>query len=141
MAMRSTLEIKTRVHHKPLPLADVTPQLWIAQTPKLVRAYHERGIFEVPVVEDVTSDVQRWEKRSQQPLDRLATLLVRLIATVKRHEYSTVRYGALSDRLDVERCEEMKLFPAEQKWADQQIVEHDQNRKRDSLLLRLHRWT
>lgn len=139
IAMRSTLEIKTRVHHKPLPVADVAPQLWISQTPKLVRAYHERGRFKVPVVEDVTSDVQRWERRSQQPLGKLAALLVRLIATAKRHKYSTVRYDALSDRLDVERCEERKLLPADlyQKWTDQQIVEHDQDRKRDSLLPRL----
>jgi hypothetical protein len=38
--LESTLEIRTRVVHKPLELSEVMPQLWISQTPKLVRAYH-----------------------------------------------------------------------------------------------------
>lgn len=35
----STLEIKTRVSHKPIDIQEVLPQLWISQTPNLVRAY------------------------------------------------------------------------------------------------------
>lgn len=135
--LRSTLEIKTRVHHKPLLVADVAPQLWISQTPKLVRAYHERGRFKVPVVEDVTSDIERWERLNQQSLGKLAALLVRLIATGKRHRYSTIRYDAHSDRLDIEPCEEEKLLPADlyQKWTDQRSAELGQDQKRDSIIL------
>lgn len=38
--LESTLEIKTRVSHKPLEIQEIAPQLWVSQTPKLVRAYH-----------------------------------------------------------------------------------------------------
>ncbi len=36
----STLEINTRVSHKSLEIQEVAPQLWVSQTPKLVRSYH-----------------------------------------------------------------------------------------------------
>ncbi|KAI1357949.1 geranylgeranyl pyrophosphate synthetase [Xylaria arbuscula] len=40
----SNLEIKTRVSHKRLGFSDIAPQLWALQTPKLVRAQHNRGV-------------------------------------------------------------------------------------------------
>jgi hypothetical protein len=48
--LESTLEIKTRVSHKRLEMSKITPQLWVSQTPKLVRAYHEKDMFQTPVV-------------------------------------------------------------------------------------------
>jgi hypothetical protein len=131
IAPQSTLEIKMRVHHKPLSVADVAPQLWISQTPKLVRAYHERGKFKVPVVEDVTSALRQWEKSNQQPLRRLAALLARLVAAGKHNRYSTIRYDARSDVLHVERCEEKRMFPADlyEKWAGGHTSEQYRNQK------------
>jgi hypothetical protein len=136
IALQSTLEIKTRVHHKPLSVADVAPQLWLSQTPKLVRAYHEKGRFKIPVVEDVTSALQKWERLNQQPLGRLAALLVKLIAAGRRHKYSTIRYDAPSDRLHVEYDEGKKVLPADlyERWTGDQTPEHGQENKRDSLL-------
>jgi hypothetical protein len=40
-----TLEIKTRAASRMLDMADVTPQLWILQTPILVIGYHQYCIF------------------------------------------------------------------------------------------------
>jgi len=57
--IESTLEIKTRVSHKPLEIQEVAPQLWLSQTFKLVRAYHHRGTFQEPKVEDVAALIKR----------------------------------------------------------------------------------
>ncbi|KAF2185807.1 hypothetical protein K469DRAFT_726567 [Zopfia rhizophila CBS 207.26] len=54
----STLEVKTRVAHRPLAFEDVVSQLWVSQTPKLVRAYHTKGVFAVPKVEDNQKDLR-----------------------------------------------------------------------------------
>jgi hypothetical protein len=53
-----TLEIKTRVSHKPLEIQEIAPQLWVSQTPKLVRAYHQKGTFQTPVVEDIAATIK-----------------------------------------------------------------------------------
>ena len=81
--LESTLEIKTRVSHKPLPIAEVAAQLWISQTPKLVRAYHQNGTFQTPQVEDVTADIKRWEDGKQKELTKLAALLRKIIMLSK----------------------------------------------------------
>jgi hypothetical protein len=38
--LESTLEIKTRVLYNSLDIQEIAPQLWVSQTPKLVRAYY-----------------------------------------------------------------------------------------------------
>jgi hypothetical protein len=81
--VESTLEIKTRVFHKPINVQDVLPQLWISQTPNLVRAYHRNGLFKRPEVEDVTLESKRWEEDHQEDLKRLAELIKRIIDAVR----------------------------------------------------------
>jgi hypothetical protein len=81
--LESTLELKTRVSHKPLQLREVVPQLWVSQTPKLVRAYHTKGTFQVPEVEDVAVQVKRWEEGNQNDLRRLAALISKILKVVK----------------------------------------------------------
>lgn len=71
----SIIEIKTRAISRPLPIEDVAAQLWVSQTSKLVRAYHYRGKFQVPHVEDVGAQVKRWEVLNQNDLKRLVILL------------------------------------------------------------------
>lgn len=71
----STLEIKTRVSHKPLELTEVAAQLWVSQTPNLVRAHHQRGIFSAPKVEDVTAAIKDWEKTRQDAITKLVVLI------------------------------------------------------------------
>ncbi|KAI0399777.1 geranylgeranyl pyrophosphate synthetase [Xylaria palmicola] len=71
----STLEIKTRVSHKQLDFQEIAAQLWASQTPKLVRAYHNRGLFQDTSVEDVAGKVKAWELANQKHLKRLVALL------------------------------------------------------------------
>ncbi|KAL8720312.1 MAG: hypothetical protein Q9225_002799 [Loekoesia sp. 1 TL-2023] len=54
----STFEIKKGVSHKPLEFQEVAPQLWVSQTFKLVLAYHYKGTFQRPEVEDVATPIK-----------------------------------------------------------------------------------
>src|SRR5436190_3957298 len=81
--LESTLEIKTRVFHKPLEIQEVAPQLWISQTHKLVRAYHHKGKFQEPEVEDVAAEIKRWEEGNQRNLRKLAALIKKIVNVVK----------------------------------------------------------
>ncbi|KAJ6019338.1 geranylgeranyl pyrophosphate synthetase [Penicillium canescens] len=108
----STLEIKTRVFHKPLELTEVAAQLWVSQTPKLVRAYHRRGIFSTPKVEDVTAKMRDWEQTHQDAITRLVAL-IKCILRVTRNwgGSSTIRYDHLKDKLVIKKIERKKMLP------------------------------
>ncbi|KAJ5425203.1 geranylgeranyl pyrophosphate synthetase [Penicillium sp. CMV-2018d] len=108
----STLEIKTRVFHKPLELTEVAAQLWVSQTPNLVRAYHQRGIFSTPKVEDVTAAVKDWENTHQDAITKLVAL-INCILRVTRNwgGSSTIRYDPLKDKLLIEKMERRKVLP------------------------------
>ncbi|KAK3186844.1 hypothetical protein K4F52_004288 [Lecanicillium sp. MT-2017a] len=80
----STLEIKTRTAKKPLRTAEVATQLWISQTPKLVRAYHTGGVFPKPEVEDMTAAIKRWETTNQDSIKKLGALLRWIVAGAKK---------------------------------------------------------
>ncbi|KAG0652251.1 hypothetical protein D0Z07_0976 [Hyphodiscus hymeniophilus] len=98
--LSSTLELKTRVSHKPLQLQEIIPQLWASQTPKLVRAYHIKGTFQVPAVEDVTVQVRRWEEDNQHDLRRLAGLIGMIVEMVKGcGGHATLKYDDTGDEL------------------------------------------
>jgi hypothetical protein len=120
VTLESTLEIKTRVHHKPLKIADAAPQLWLSQTPRLVRASHNRSVFRAPVVENVSDVVKRWERRNQETLGRLVTLLVTVIAKSKPLGHVSIRYSASKDELYINKCEGNRMFPEDlyQKWKE-----------------------
>ncbi|GAB7331398.1 hypothetical protein MBLNU13_g02821t2 [Cladosporium sp. NU13] len=136
IALESTLEIKTRVHHKPLKITDAAPQLWLSQTPRLVRAYHNRGTFSAPVVEDVSTDIKRWETANQEVLGRLVTLLVSIIAKSRPHGQVSIRYSASKDRLRVDQCSGNRMFPEDlyQRWnKDIDLQKSDQETKRDGM--------
>lgn len=119
--LESTLEIKTRVVHRPLKIREVAPQLWVSQTPKLVRAYHKNGIFQTPEVEDVTAEIKRWEEVHQKDLRKLAILINKIIIVVKGcGGTATVKYDEKRDKLVVWKVEGKKFLPAElySKWND-----------------------
>ncbi|KAK7749132.1 hypothetical protein SLS62_008419 [Diatrype stigma] len=98
--LQSTLEIKTRVAHRTLPFPEVAPQLWVSQTPKLVRAYHRGGRFEQPQVLDVTADIRRWEQDNQTHLQQLAALVKKILDGAKEcGGNSTIKYDGATDRL------------------------------------------
>ena len=120
--LESTLEIKTRVSHKPLEVQEVAPQLWVSQTPKLVRAYHQNGTFQRPVVEDVAAVIKSWEGRKQNDLRKLAGLVRKIINLVKKCGGSAVlKYNVEGDKLVVCKVEKKEMLPKDlySKWDDQ----------------------
>jgi hypothetical protein len=95
-----TIEIKTRVSQKPILIDVVAPQLWVSQTPKLVRAYHRGGLFQRPQFDDVTDELSDWEARNESHLKILAALIGEIVAIVRRCGAVVVlRYDPLGDKL------------------------------------------
>ncbi|KAF2873118.1 geranylgeranyl pyrophosphate synthetase [Massariosphaeria phaeospora] len=124
--LETTLEIKTRVVHKPLTIHEVAPQLWISQTPKLVRAYHRRGTFHDPEVEDVSAEIKRWEERNQKNLRKLGALISRIVDMAKEFGGNAVlKCDATGDRLVVAKAAEKKFLPKDlyAKWDDSNKLE------------------
>jgi hypothetical protein len=110
--LSATLEIKTRVFHKPLSIGDVSPQLWISQTPKLVRAYHCKGKFEVPQVEDVTDQITLWESENRGQLQSLGALIRKIVAFVKQcGGNAIIRYDRNADKIFLRKVERQKMLP------------------------------
>ncbi|KAL3418297.1 geranylgeranyl pyrophosphate synthetase [Phlyctema vagabunda] len=119
--LESTLEIKTRVSHKPMGIQEVAPQLWLSQTPKLVRAYHQNGTFQKPVVEDVTTAIKSWEEGKQDVLKRLAALVRRIIYLAKECGGTAVlKYDVKGDKLVLSRVDRKDMLPKDlyEKWDD-----------------------
>ena len=110
--LASTLEIKTRVSHKPIEIQEVAPQLWVSQTLKLVRAYHKKGLFQIPVVEDFTAQIKSWEKSKQYELKRLAALIGKIIALVKQcGGHAILKYSVEGDKLVICKAERKEMLP------------------------------
>ena len=117
--LESTLEIKTRVSHKPLEIQEIAPQLWVSQTPKLVRAYHEKGTFRAPVVEDITTTIKGWEAQKQNDLKKLAALIKKIINLVKECGGNAVlKYTLNGDKLVLSTCQRKGMLPKDlySKW-------------------------
>ncbi|KAF5584869.1 geranylgeranyl pyrophosphate synthetase [Fusarium subglutinans] len=107
----SILEIKTRAISRHLPIEDVAAQLWVSQTSKLVRAYHYRGKFEVPQVENVEAQVKRWEELNQNDLKRLASLIKTISNLAKQYGGKvTVKYDGGS-KLSLYQSEKGDMLP------------------------------
>jgi hypothetical protein len=119
--LETTLEIKTRVSHKPLKIQEIAPQLWISQTPKLVRAYHYKGTFQGPEVEDVAVQIRLWEEGNQNYLRKLAALINRIRNVVKGcGGNAIVKYDDKGDKLVVWKVDGKKMLPKDlySKWDD-----------------------
>ncbi|KAI1752039.1 hypothetical protein F4782DRAFT_540583 [Xylaria castorea] len=112
ISLDRTLELKTRASHRRLSIQEVAPQIWISQTPKLVRAYHRGGTFQEPQVEDVTTDIQRWQADKQVQLRRLAALIHKIIDIAKGCDNrATVRYVRDGDKLVISPLGGKKMLP------------------------------
>lgn len=117
--LSSTLEVKTRVAHRPLAFKDVVSQLWVSQTPKLVRAYHTKGVFAVPKVEDVAVQVKAWEDQNQKDLRTLAGLIGKIRDVVKENGGKAIlKYHATGDNLVFHKCGGKQMLPKDlyAKW-------------------------
>lgn len=120
--LSSTLEIKTRVSHKPIPFHEVAPQLWVSQTPNLVRAYHVRGKFQEAEAEEVSAELAKWEKDNQKHLRRLSALIAEIIKRVEDcGGRAVLRYDAMEDRMILSRVSDGgKMLPTDlySKWME-----------------------
>ncbi|KOC14833.1 hypothetical protein AFLA70_201g001950 [Aspergillus flavus AF70] len=112
VSIQSTLEIKTRVAHKPINIQEVLPQLWVSQTPNLVRAYHKGGLFEPPEVEAVTREITKWEEDHASDLRGLVILIKEIIRVARENDGNAViKYDGRSDNLEVWRRNGSKMLP------------------------------
>jgi hypothetical protein len=111
--IESTLEIKTRTSKRRIEIDEVLPQLWVSQTPNLVRAYHRNGLFERPEVEDVSLELKKWGEDHQTDLAKLVILIKNIISVVKESgAKAVIRYDDKCDRLVVWKCQDRrKMLP------------------------------
>ena len=133
--LESTLEIKTRVSHKPLEIQEVAPQLWVSQTFKLVRAYHHKGTFQRPEVEYVAAVIKRWEERNQTDLRKLAALITKILNVVKRcGGNAIVKYDVKGDKLVIWKVDGKKILPKDlySKWDDRDNSKAETNTGHDA---------
>ena len=133
--LESTLEIKTRVSHKPLDIQEVAPQLWVSQTFKLVRAYHYKGTFQKPKVEDVAASIKRWEERNQTDLRKLAALISKILNVVKGcGGNAIVKYDVNKDKLVVSKVDGKRMLPMDlySKWDDKDKSEAETDTGHDA---------
>ncbi|KAI0970480.1 geranylgeranyl pyrophosphate synthetase [Xylaria arbuscula] len=107
-----TLAIKTRAVHHRLDIQEVAAQLWLSQTPKLVRAYHRGGAFETPEVEDVSIDIKEWEAENQAQLRKLAALVHKILDAVKGlGNRASVQYDPSGDKLVILQLHRENMLP------------------------------
>ena len=101
-----TLEIKTRkknVKGTGVGFSQFAAQLWVAQTPKLVRAYHVDGKFEVPLVKHIAEEIQKWEENHRDGLRAFGALLRKLMSVAREHGKMIVSWQRKSDQMVVEK--------------------------------------
>lgn len=117
--LESTLEIKTRISYRPIEIQEVAPQLWLSQTGKLVRAYHHKGTFQSPKVEDVAAQVTRWEEQNQANLRKLAAVINKILNAVKGYDGNAIiKYDVQADKLVLWKADRKKMLPEDlySKW-------------------------
>ncbi|KAI1769442.1 hypothetical protein GGR53DRAFT_461598 [Hypoxylon sp. FL1150] len=125
---QSTLTIKTRVSHKSLEIQEVAPQLWISQTPNLVRAFHDKGKFRTPQVQNVVAAVNEWEEANQHDLKRLSALISKTLSVAKGcGGRAVIKYDPYVDKLVVRRQEGGEMLPKDlyAKWARDDIPQKE----------------
>lgn len=121
----SILEIKTRTSSKPLTIQEIGPQLWISQTTKLVRAYHNRGTFPQPYLEDFEAHIKKWEESNQCELRELSALIKEIIRVVRECGGSaTIKYDG-QERLTVHKADRKEILPSDlySKWDNSGVAE------------------
>ncbi|CAI6090541.1 unnamed protein product [Clonostachys chloroleuca] len=110
--IESTLEIKTRAMTRRLEIADVAAQLWVSQTPRLARAYHNKGTFQKPQVEDITAEVKAWESDHEEDLKRLGGLIQKIVSIARECAGSVaIKYDVSRDQLQIEKTAAAPTLP------------------------------
>ncbi|RAH86010.1 hypothetical protein BO86DRAFT_395456 [Aspergillus japonicus CBS 114.51] len=108
------LKSKLATIRMPIDVHEVIPQLWVSQTPNLVRAYHKEGLFEKPPVEDMEAEIKNWEAAHQNDLEKLVSLFARIISVVKHYGGRAVlKYDSDSDKLEMWEGSAKDMLPAD----------------------------
>ncbi|OBT68860.1 hypothetical protein VE03_02065 [Pseudogymnoascus sp. 23342-1-I1] len=76
-------DIKTRAQQNIFNMEEILPRLWLNQTSKFLLAYHSRGLFNKPKVEDVQELVISWQKDNSALLGRFHAVLRRIVDVVR----------------------------------------------------------
>ncbi|KAI1370589.1 hypothetical protein F4677DRAFT_438092 [Hypoxylon crocopeplum] len=133
-----TLEIKTRAVGRTLDMAEVTPQLWIGQTPNLAVGYHRKGVFNDVQLRNMEHDIRQWEVANQRALGNLASLVRKIITLVKDsgHRNVVVKYGG-GAKIQIVKSEQKRTLPDDlySKWEDKVDVTV-QDRSQDTTSLK-----
>ncbi|KAJ5780518.1 geranylgeranyl pyrophosphate synthetase [Penicillium paradoxum] len=125
-----TLEVKTRAFHKPLELSEFAAQLWISQTPNLVRAYHKGGLFSTPEVDDISTALQDWEQAHQEDIRKLVALITRILQVTREWGgTSTIQYDDSKDKLVAKKVTGRRMLPDDlySLWTDVVPTDVEQN--------------
>lgn len=89
---RATFDLKTRSVRRKAEEAEIIagemPRLWLRQTPTLILAYHEQGVFRDINVQDVRVGVGKWQDENQEILARFAGLLERIVGFAREQAVS-----------------------------------------------------
>jgi hypothetical protein len=82
----SLIEIKTRAKHKRIVMKHVAPQLFFAQVPHLIVAYHAGGVFQTMETMDVTADgsLDDFERDNMTELKKMVNLLETIRKEVRK---------------------------------------------------------
>ncbi|RMZ38805.1 hypothetical protein CA14_003141 [Aspergillus flavus] len=109
----SQLESRSRLPaESKLVMKEEGKQLWVSQTPNLVRAYHKGGLFEPPEVEAVTREITKWEEDHASDLRGLVILIKEIIRVARENDGNAViKYDGRSDNLEVWRRNGSKMLP------------------------------
>ena len=100
-----------------------------------MRAYHRKGTFQGPEVENVAAEIKRWEERNQRDLRKLAVLITKILNVVKGCGGSAiVKYDDKRDKLVVQKADGKRMLPKDlySKWDDRDNSEAEANTDRDA---------
>lgn len=107
VSQSSIFDLKTRSgkYRKEINMDDITPQLWLKQIPNFIVAYHDgHGLFQDIQIQDVRSRVTKWEQDNAQAIQRLTTLLRKIIKIAKSDEKGLLEVYCPDDQvLEVRR--------------------------------------
>lgn len=104
-------------------LKDQLPRLWVAQIPRFILAYHNRGTFEEISVIDVQDDIRAWERDHVDVLSHLAALIDHIIDLTRARPDSKLELrhdavGILEVRQPLSDAGDALSVSARRLWAD-----------------------
>lgn len=84
----------------------------------MLACYHS-GLFQRPVVKDISNDVEAWEKENKDTIMRLAALIKLIISLVRElGGNATLNYNARTDKLIFRKLDKAEMLPDDlyEKW-------------------------